>query len=55
MLNSLAIPNLSPEENLELKFQTLSGLLKDIPSDATLRDMLEEPSAELSVTRKHTI
>lgn len=52
MLAILAVPNITLEEDLTKRTPTIETVLKDLPSEHRLKEMMEHPYAETPEIRQ---
>lgn len=55
LINYLNIPPLTMEEDLEKRTPTIEQILRDLPSDQRLKEMLEHPFAETPEIRQRIL
>jgi bacterioferritin (cytochrome b1) len=55
LLNCLPTPGLTAEEDLEKGSRTIEMLLKDLPSEQRLKEMLESPPADTVAFRQEVL
>lgn len=55
VINCLSIPNLTMEEDLQKRSPTIDTILKDLPSQQRLKEMLDHPFADNPERRQRTL
>lgn len=55
MLSALAVPSITLEEDLTKRTPTIETVLRDLPSEHRLREMMEHPYAETPEIRQRIL